>query len=265
MELDYRRLSWQFSSKSSGGQYLKSEILQSGRKYYLKLSDYGYDGFRSHEAVLEVIASRLGEFLGFPVLKYTGSLAKVVVDGKEYTTYVTKCLNYCRAQETAIPLLMDFEINKLDNETPLEYCRRIGLTELLDKIFIFDYLIQNVDRHGNNIELLYSGSDMRPAPVFDNGRCLTFACGNKIENILNWDYISSGMGNNFIGGVYLENNLRHVSKTYTVPELTKEAFRKIFYGLSNVLDKRHLQILEKGIMYRYEILLDKGVIKCGNI
>lgn len=258
---DYRNLNWQKSSASStGGQYLKAEKLVDGKRYYLKLSDFSYGTFLSHEAVLEVIASRLGILLGFPVLKYTGSMAKVMIDGEEYTTYVVRSLDYCKVTEAAMPIVTDYELNKQDEESPIEYGKRIGLTEYMDYLFLFDYLICNVDRHGRNIELLYKGNSMCPAPIFDSGRCLTFQCGNRIENILKWDYTESGMGNSFFGSIYLENNLNYVSKQYALPRLTEESFKSIFFGLSSVLQKEHLQILKKGITYRYQKMIEKGVV-----
>ncbi|MEE5994722.1 MAG: hypothetical protein V3G42_16085 [Oscillospiraceae bacterium] len=35
---DYRDLVWSFSNNSSGGQYLKSEKVISGKKYYFKIT-----------------------------------------------------------------------------------------------------------------------------------------------------------------------------------------------------------------------------------
>lgn len=262
---DYRNLIWNFSSNSSGGQYLKSEKNDSnGIKYYYKLSDFGYMGFQSHEAVLEVIASRLGIALGLPVLKYTGDMAKITIDNKDYTTFVTRSRNYCKSGKTAIPLITDYELNKMPNELPLDYCKRIGLTEFVDYLFIFDYLIMNTDRHGRNIELLYSYEKTEAAPIFDNGRCLTFNCGNQLTYITKWNYKDGGMGNNFLGGIYLENNLNHVSKPYKLPDLTEKRFRHIFYGLSGILEKQHIQIIKEGLKYRYNILVDKGVVICEN-
>ncbi|MEE5994362.1 MAG: hypothetical protein V3G42_14210 [Oscillospiraceae bacterium] len=257
---DYRELVWSFSSNSSGGQYLKSEKVISGKKYYFKISDFRYGIFFSHEAVLEVIASRLGNLLELPVLKYTGNTAKIRINDKEYTTFVSKSLNYCKAGQTAIPLVTDYMTNKINNETPLAYCQRIDLTGFIDNIFIFDYLIMNVDRHGRNIELLYDGNIAIPAPIFDNGRSLTFDYGNRIENILHWNYTESGTGNNFVGGIYLENNLKHISKAYHLPILSEAGYQHIFYGLHDVLDKQHIKILKETIAYRYQVLKNKGVI-----
>lgn len=262
---DYRHLKWCFSSNSSGGQYLKSEAIVNNKKYYYKISDFRYGMFFSHESVLEVIASRLGLLLGFPVLKYTGNMARIVINDKEYVTFVSKSLNYCKSGQTAMPLLTDYQINKFLNESPLEYCKRIGLTEFMDYIFIFDYLIMNTDRHGRNIELLYNGNEIIPAPIFDNGRCLTYECGNNKENIIYWNYTESGQGNNFVGGIYLENNLKYISRTYKLPHMTEESYKHIFYGLHDVLTETHISILREAIEYRYEKLSEKGVIICENI
>jgi len=257
---DYRHLVWSFSSSSSGGQYLKSETVISGKKYYYKLSDFRYGTFFSHESVLEVIASRLGILLGLPVLKYTGNSAKILIDGKEYQTFVSKSLNYCKATQTAIPLITDYKVNKLPNESPLNYCHRIGLTEFIDYLFIFDYLIINIDRHGRNIELLYDGSQVVPAPIFDNGRCLTAECGNRLENILKWDYQEGGMGNTFVGSIYLEQNLNYISKSYRLPVLSETAYQHIFYGLHDVLENQHIAVLKEAIEYRYNKLKDRGIL-----
>ena len=156
--------------------------------------------------------------------------------------------------------MTDYQANKVNKESPLAYCQRIGLTEFIDYTFIFDYLIMNADRHGRNIELLYDGNKISPAPIFDNGRCLTFDCGNRIENIINWNYAEGGMGNNFLGGIYLENNLKYVSKAYKLTYLSESAYKHIFYGLHDVIERQHIAILKEAIEYKYQELQNKGVI-----
>ena len=110
---DYTDLQWTYSSSSSGGQYLKSEKTVNGKLYYYKLSDYFYGTFRSHESALEVFTSRLGIYLGLPVLKYTGSRAKISLDGREYETFVSRSKNFCPSGGTSIPLVTYYNILKL--------------------------------------------------------------------------------------------------------------------------------------------------------
>lgn len=257
---DYTYLQWMYSSSSSGGQYLKAVDEYGDKKYYYKLSDYSYGTFRSHESVLEVISSRLGINLGLPVLKYTGELAKIMIDGEISETFVTRSLNYCSKKQTAIPLVSYYNINKKDKESPLDFCRRTGLTEFIDQVMIFDYLIMNVDRHGKNIELLISDNEIIPAPIFDSGRCLTHARGNRIENILQYDYKEAGQGNNFIGSINLERNLTNVSRQYILKRPDDKMKSSVFYGLGKVIDKRHKELIWEAILYRYEVLITKGVI-----
>ncbi len=259
---DYRFLQWNYSSSSSGGTYLKSEYILSGRKYYYKLSDFRMGRFTGCETVIEVIASRLGEYLGFPVLKYTGDLAIINIDDREYTAYVAKSLNYVKKGCTVIPLITDYLTNRQSqHETTLDYCRRIGLQEYLDYLFIFDYLIMNIDRHGHNIELIYDNNgNISSSPIFDNGRALTYEYGTNTELMQNWDYKSKVTANNFVGSIYLDNNLKYISRQYRLPRLNDEAYKKIFYGLGRVISKKHREIIKMALNYRYKKLSDGGII-----
>lgn len=259
---DLTYLKWSYSSSSSGGTYLKSEDGIGSRKIYYKLSDFKYGKLSGCEAAIEVIASRLGEYLGFPVLKYMGDMSSVIVDDKKYNTYVARSHNYVKRGYAAIPLITDYLTNRASKaESPLDYCRRIGLQEYLDYVFIFDYLIMNVDRHGHNIEILYDmENNIVPSPIFDNGRALTYEYGSNIALIRNWDYKSDPTVNNFVGSIYLESNLKNISKPYELPRLSDEVFRKIFYGLSGFISKEHQQIIKEALEFRYEKLLNGGII-----
>ena len=259
---DLTFLKWSYSSSSSGGTYLKSETGYGSKKVYYKLSDFKQGRFTGCEAVIEVVVSRLGEILGFPVLKYMGDMSVIDIDGTKYTTFVARSYNYVKNGYTAIPLITDFLTNRLsDRESPLEYCRRIGLQEYLDYIFIFDYLIVNIDRHGHNIEILYNNdNDMIPSPIFDNGRSLTYEYGNNVVLMQNWDYKSDIAVNNFVGSIHLESNLKNISKPYKLPRLADNEYKKIFYGLGSAISAEHQQIIRDAVEFRYNKLLNGGII-----
>jgi hypothetical protein len=254
--IDYTRLQWLYGQSTSDGQYLKTQ----DNKYYYKLSDYCYGSFTSHESMLEVVASRVGSELGLPVLKYSGAMASINLDGKIREAYIARSLNYCTEGKSSMPLNTYYFTNRHSNESPYQFCVRIGLKEYIENIIIFDYLIMGVDRHGRNIELLCSSKGVEPAPIFDNGRCLTYACGNRIENILNYDYTVPGQGNNFIGGIDLERNLKLITHPHALKPLTDTSRSHIFYGLNKHYDSRHLNIIWTALCYRYKNLKDKGVI-----
>ena len=259
---DLTFLKWSYNSSSSGGNFLKSEYGTGSQKIFYKLSDFKHGRFTGCETAIEVIVSRLGTYLRFPVLKYMGDLSTIDIEGNRYVTFVARSHNYVKSGYTTIPLVTDYLTNRLSNtESPLQYCRRIGLQEYLDYIFIFDYLIMNVDRHGHNIELLYdNNNNFIPSPIFDNGCALTHEYGNNMTLIQNWDYKSDITVNNFVGSIQLEKNLKNVSKQYKLPRLNDEAYRKMFYGLSDVLSKEHQQIIRTALEYRYEKMLNGGII-----
>lgn len=187
-------------------------------------------------------------------------MANIFLDGKFRRTFVSKSLSYCTADQSAMPLVTYYTTNKVGNELPLDFCRRLGFTDFTNKLFIFDYLIMNLDRHGRNIEVLIGDNGVTVAPIFDNGRCLTSFCGNNISSILTYDFLASGQGNNFLGGINLERNLGYVTRAYKLPRLDDSIKSRIFYGLSDVLSDVHMQIIWNALNYRYDILLKKGAI-----
>jgi hypothetical protein len=77
----------------------------------------------------------------------------------------------------------DFYVdNRLsDKESPLDLCKRFGWADYIYKLFVFDYLIINRDRHGANLEVMKNG-DKILSPYFDNG--LSFACSCMDEKQL---------------------------------------------------------------------------------
>ena len=259
---DLTFLKWSYSSSSSGGTYLKSEHISGNKKYYYKLPDFKYGRFSGCETAIEVIVSRLGEYLGFPVLKYTGEMARIIVEGRESETYVAKCLDIVKRRYTAIPIVTDYLTNRLaKTESPLDYCRRIGLQEYLDYVFMLDYLVINDDRHGHNIEILYDrDNNIVPSPIFDNGRSLTYQYGNNVRLMQNWDYKSEITVNNFVGSLSLDKNLENISRSYELPRLTDEAYRKIFRGLERFISREHKEIIRTALDYRYEKMRNGGII-----
>lgn len=262
--VDLRHLNLEYSSSSTGGMYLKSVIRNNrGVLQHYKLSNFNLGRFISNESVLEVIVSRLGIELGLPVLKYSGSLARILLNNREYTTFVSKSDDYRKAGFGATALQLEYKMNSINNESHLEYCRRIGLGDYIDKVMIFDYLIMNVDRHGNNIEILRDSlGHMYPSPIFDNGRCLTFEYGTNTMLMQNFDYKSDTMANNFVDGIYLGGNLKHIRKQYKLKKLDENVFKKVFYGLNDasIITQRHQEILKTILYYRYNELVKRGII-----
>ena len=66
---------------------------------------------------------------------------------------------------------IEYVINFVKQQTHLD------IHEYLANTFALDKIILNEDRHFNNLGIIYSGTDFKLAPIFDNGK--SFLIGNK--------------------------------------------------------------------------------------
>ena len=139
--------------------------------------------------------------------------------------------------ETAIPLEEYCTLRGMD---PLVVMKSLGFQKFLDRLFVVDFLIVNRDRHGYNVELLQSSSNISPAPIFDNGFSFVAPLQNDIDLIQAFNPMRDVVTNNYIGSQSLYDNLQLVSQPLVVNPLTKQSRRHIFYKLSSFVSKEHL-------------------------
>ena len=93
---DLRHLDWTKTRRSSGtaGSFLKASETRKGVHWYYKLSDYdAWRGIVGHECINEIIVDRLLTLLKIPHLSYQLIYAKIIIDGKEYITWL------CRSED----------------------------------------------------------------------------------------------------------------------------------------------------------------------
>ena len=250
---DIRGLTWSKAAGSvaTGGVCLKTSIIADDTKHYLKLSSYdSYRGIYGHEAVNELIACRLGEMLGFDVP--TAALRKclVCVDHKEYEAYVFVARSY-KTTESRVAFEEFYVDNRLsDKESPLDLCKRYSWVAEIYKMFIFDYIIINRDRHGANLEVL-KNDIKRLSPLFDNG--LSFACSCTEETDLDaFDIMQDRPVNNFIGTKRLERNLGLIDKKVGFNELRESDKDKLLLNLHGVLPERYFTVIWEIIWKRWQ-------------
>ena len=212
---DLRRLSWSESGFTSGtgGTFLKASEGQGTGRVYYKLSAYDpYRGVFGHECVNEIVASRLMSLLGVDHLRYQLVHAEVVVDGREFETWVCRSKSYRKSSERKQALDAYFRRNAMPGESPLEMCDRLGWGTRIRQMMLVDFLIANRDRHGANVEVIrgYDGSE-RLAPLFDNGVSLLFSTYGDGRRIASFDVLEDVGANNFVGTRSLEENLRFLA------------------------------------------------------
>lgn len=213
---DLTYLSWSLIRSSSGtaGSFLKATDDLQQPKIYYKLSNYdGINGIVGHECINEIIVDRLLNILEIEHLHYDLIHADIDVDGKEMETYLCASKDFKAHGEHKVALDAYYQAEKLDGETPLQFCTRNGWSDFIYKMLVVDFLILNRDRHGANIEVLRNArkKSLRLAPVFDHGLSLLFNCHTE-EEINQFDVMKDRAVQCFVGSRSAQQNLMLIPK-----------------------------------------------------
>lgn len=263
---DLTFLSWSKVRNSSGtaGSFLKAyEETDEGNLYY-KLSNYDpYHGITGHECVNEIIADRLLNLLGLEHLSYQLIHAKVNVDHKELITWLCLSRDFKMKNEDKIALDAFYQIMHQEEETPLNFCIRMGWEKEIYEMLVFDFLTLNRDRHGANIEILRNrnNKEYRMAPLFDHGLSLLFNCDD--DNLLSeTNVMEDKRVQCFVGSSSAKNNLGLIplNKQPKLNPITPESKNYLLDGLDGIISKLRQERIWDMIYQRwqyYESLFDK--------
>lgn len=256
--VDLSYLNWNKTRSSSGttGTLLKAYETVNGKKYYYKLSNYdSYQGIIGHECINEVIVSRLLNILGISHVNYELLYAKISIDNKIYKTWICKSEDFKTNSENKIALDLYYQINHLNDESPLAFCIRNCLEKEIYEMIVVDYLILNRDRHGANIELLKNNKtgEIKMAPLFDHGMSLYCTC-NNYKDSLKQDYLEDRKVQSFIGSnsTYKNLSLIPIKKYPKLNELKLEHKEEIIDGLDQAMDSLWLNRIFEMIYERYK-------------
>lgn len=238
---DLTYLSWSLIRSSSGtaGSFLKATDDLQQPKIYYKLSNYdGINGIIGHECVNELIIDRLLNILGIEHLHYNLIHAEIDVDGKKIETYLCASQDFKARGEHKVALDAYYQTEKLEGETPLQFCVRNGWSDFVYKMLVVDFLVLNRDRHGANIEVLRNSQKrtIRMAPIFDHGLSLLFNCHTEDE-INRFDVMQDQMVQCFVGSRSAQQNLELIPKD-EMPKLNplKEAHKaELQEGLDGII------------------------------
>lgn len=237
---DLTWLDWSESTTSSamGGSYLKARSGEGAEATYCKLSCYDeVNGVYGHECVNEVVASRLMDILLVEHIPYRLVHARVLVDKREHETWLCESTSFRKGGESKISLAKFYGLNRLEDETRLQFCERFGWMRDIQKMMLVDFLIANRDRHGGNIEVLKSRNGcLRLAPLFDNGLALYYSSLNAAQ-LVEIDPLQDIVANNFLGTRSLAENLRRfVPSRLPIGRLGIEHKHVLLEGLSPALE-----------------------------
>ena len=264
---DMTHLSWAKTRNSSGtaGSFLKAYEDGVDGKTYFKLSNYdAWKGIIGHECVNEIIVDRLLSILGLSHLPYQLIHAKILIDQKEYETWLCASKDFKRLGESKIALDAYYQAESLPNESPMNFCIRNGWESTVYEMLVVDYLILNRDRHGANMEVLRSQrkKTIRLAPLFDHGLSLLSRC-ESTEAMLREDVLADKPVQCFVGSRSSWENLRLIPRDQRPPlyPLAENDRAILLEGLSEALDQQWLDRIWEMIWKRwqaYEDLCNQG-------
>lgn len=240
---DMTYLSWSLFRASSGtaGSFLKSYSELGGKKVYYKLSNFDKtQGVIGHECVNELIVDRLLTILGVPHLSYQLIHADITIDGQTHDVYLCASEDFKKRGESKIALDVHKEKEALPDETPLDFCIRMGWEEYIYQMLVVDYLILNRDRHGANIEVLRNNQKRTVdlAPIFDHGLSLLCRCTND-SMVMAFEVMEDKPCNNYIGSKSTWNNLNYIpADKLPVMNVLRESDREILMeGLDGIISQ----------------------------
>lgn len=241
---DLTFLTWSKIRNSSGtaGSFLKAYSELGGVKIYYKLSNYdSIHGIIGHESVNELIVDRLLTILGIDHLHYRLIHADIFVDGKKHETFLCASENFRKINEDKLAIDICYGSDHLEDESPLDFCLRMGWGEYIWQMLVVDYLILNRDRHGANIEVLRNKKKktIRLAPLFDHGLSLLCRCETE-EAIDKFDVMADQQVQCFVGSQSARENLELIPVD-RMPKLNplKESDKKIMLeGLDGIISQK---------------------------
>ena len=264
---DMTHLSWAKTRNSSGtaGSFLKAYEDGVDGKTYFKLSNYdAWKGIIGHECVNEIIVDRLLSILGISHLPYQLIHAKILIDQKEYETWLCASKDFKQRGESKIALDAYYQAESLPNESPMDFCIRNGWESTVYEMLVVDYLILNRDRHGANMEVLRNQrkKTIRLAPLFDHGLSLLSRC-ESTEAMLREDVMADKPVQCFVGSRSSWENLQLIPRDRRPPlhPLVENDRAILLEGLSEALDQQWLDRIWEMIWKRwqaYEDLCNQG-------
>ena len=238
---DLRYLQWSKIRRSSGtaGSFLKAQETVRRTKWYFKLSDFDpYEGIIGHECVNEIIADRLLTLLQIPHVPYQLIHARILIDEQEYTTWLCRSADFKKRGESKLALDTFYQLERLEKETPLDFCIRQGWGDYIWQMLLIDFLILNRDRHGANMEVLRNREEhtLRLAPLFDQGLSFYFSAHDESE-LAGADPLADKKVQCFVGSRSAFENLKLIPEENRVcPAVLSETDRTyLFAGLEEAL------------------------------
>ena len=200
-----------------------------------------------NEPVSEFLASQLLDILEYPHVKY---------DLENYRgKLVSSCKLMTSKEVSMIPIF--YMLENATYESLIRYCEKNNFIDDLYRMFIFDFIICNSDRHLRNIGLLFNSNTYEVislAPIFDNGVGMLsyYILGDDLQKYLT-DYIPK-LYDNF--QVYTALFKSKLNKPHNIERLLEFNFK----NHKLIKDENRLNFLTEFIRQRAREFLNFPII-----
>lgn len=260
---DLTYLNWAQVRNSPGtaGTFLKAYAELAGEKIYYKLSDYDtIKGIIGHESVNEIIVDRLLTLLGIEHLTYRLIYGDILLQGKTCQAYVCASNDFKKKGEDKQAFDVYYDLEHIGQESPLEFCVRMGWEKHIYEMLVVDFLVLNRDRHGANLEILRNSKKktIRLAPLFDHGLSLLFNFKEDLNGIENIDVMEDKKIQCYVGTNSAYENLKLIPKDqlpdFKIP--TSAQIDAIFEGVDRILPRELVDKIREMIWRRLKYYED---------
>ena len=162
-------------SRTEKGVLAKWTFILKDNIYYVKTGRIEYGIFSNLEPISEVISARVGKVIGANVLSTYWDLFNMnkTDEYDEQAVIVSYTKNFLNDGEIYKPIAKYLSLNELNNND-LYSILRVKFEKYrneIDDMIVFDFLINNTDRHLNNFGFICDENEniLRFSPLFDNG------------------------------------------------------------------------------------------------
>ena len=227
----------EYFDDSTTSKGIRDKFISKDGNYYYKYGGRNiYGEYENGSVISERVAYEIGKALGINVLEQ-----EIVCFPDKPDVYICKSKNFLKNGE------------KLNTFARLQYFKYTDIPKeyllYVNTILIFDFIINNVDRHLNNIAIIDNGS---VPPIFDNGCSLYFDLNSEqLHRILNkpYEYKKYSVSRPYANKHYTQIKL--VESSGVLPKLN------LNFDYKYIIDKYYkdirrdaiLKLLEKRLSY----------------
>lgn len=162
---------------TSAGQLLKKLEKENGNLYLYKAGQLYKKRFSNTEAVIEELCYKIADYMGINCASYE-IVEKQLDTSRDWVAQkilVSKSLWFIKEGQTIVYAKYLIPKDLFSKKEAYYHITNTYpyLKRDIDNMIIFDFLVNNIDRHYKNFGVIREGNNMSFAPLYDHCSCLT--------------------------------------------------------------------------------------------